>query len=368
MEQEAVTKEEQAAAKMSPWERLGIDPWEVRPGNWQQRLNLGAGDRVWPTWTNHDRERHSERIDVAWDLNETPWAAFPPNHFSRVDAWAVLEHIRPTLLESMNEIWRVLRPGGKVHIKVPRWNYYKAYRDPTHIWRGWDLGVFTFFDARMTHGRTHSYYTPYKWELLDCGYTDKKHVAIWARLRKVCSLAQWEEIMNGVAEAAVQKQVIWINGRAGAGKSTLCRYLQSLYPTLVIVDDHTLWKDVFRYVYLKTSGEQTATLGADLFKDERPESMHRDFAVECALVAKSLARQGHRVIVDMIASPQARRDRIEQIIKPYWVYVKREAGEVRKPQFDKMKKYDLLVDNDKLDKHQMAAYVAKKLCEGGMLP
>jgi len=352
---------------VSPWEKLGIDPWQVRPGNWQLRLNLGAGDRVWPTWTNHDKEKHSQYIDVAWDLDKLPWAAFPDNTFSRVHAWAVLEHIRPTLMESMNEIWRILRPGGKVHIKVPHWKYYKARRDPTHRWFGWDLGVFTFFDAKTTHGKSHSYYTPRKWSLIERGYTDKKRVAIWARLRKVCSLEQWEDAMKG-ARLVDPKRVVWINGRAGAGKSTMCRYLQSLFPSVVVVDDHNLWRDTFRHIYLKLTGEKTAVWDADWFKDERKESMHRDFAFECALIANSLAQQGHRVIVDMIASPEKRRERVEQICDPFWVYLRREEGEKRVPRFDKMVSPDLIIDNDQLNKRTAAAFAAMKLNEAGMLP
>jgi len=364
---------------MSPWEKLDIDPWKVRPGNWKLRLNLGSGDRVFPTWTNHDKEQHSPYIDVAWDLNEIPWEPFADNTFSRVHAWAVLEHIRPTLMESMDEIWRILRPGGKVHIKVPHWTSDRARRDPSHIWHGWSYGVFTHFDATTKHGKAHHFYTPRKWELLERGYTDKKRAAIWAKLRKVCSLEQWEEAMPDDEEDAMgggkgarltsePKRVIWVNARAGGGKSTLCRYLQSLYPGIIIVDDHNLWKDVFRHIYLKVSGEQTAVWDADWFEDERKESMHRDFAVECAMIANSLAQQGHRVIVDMIASPQKRRERIEGLCNPYWVYLRREKGEVRTPRFDKPEKCDLLIDNDELDKRRAAAFAAMKLNEAGMLP
>ena len=349
-------------------EHLGLDPWEVRPANWQRRLNLGAGEAAMPGWTNHDITVHSEHIDLAWNLNDRPWAAFQDNQFSRVHAWAVLEHIAPTLQESMDELWRILRPGGKVHIKVPQWDYYKAYRDPTHRWRGWDIGVWTFFDPSTSYGKTHSYYSPYKWRLLDRGYTDKKKVALWASLQKVCSDDQWEAIMNGGVTVPEPKRIIWINGRAGAGKSTLCRYMQSLWPNVVIVDDHYLWRDVWRHTYYKLSGETTAQPGVDLFKDETPASMHRDFATECALVAKSLARQGHRVIVDMIASPQERRDRINLICDPYWVYVKREAGEVRRPRFDPMTKFDLVIDNDKLEKQKAAARLARLLVANNMLP
>jgi len=349
-------------------EHLGLDPWEVRPANWRGRLNIGAGGDAMPAWTNHDKIVHSPQIDVACDLDSIPWTPFQDNQFSRVYAWAVLEHIRPTLQESMDELWRILRPGGKVHIKVPQWDYYKAYRDPTHIWRGWDIGVWTFFDPATGNGANSHYYSPRKWRLLERGYTDKRKVAIWAKLQKVCSEDQWEDVMNGGLKVAEPKRIIWINGRSGAGKSTLCRYLQSLYPNIIVVDDHYLWRDVWRHTYNKLSGIKTAQPGVDLFDDERPESMHRDFSTECALVAKSLARQGHRVIVDMIASPQKRRERIDLTCNPYWVYVKREQGEVRTPRFDPMPGFDFMADHDLWTKQKSAAKLAKHLVENGLLP
>jgi len=361
VEQEVVT------AKMSIHETLGLDPWLARPYGWWYRLNLGAGNDVKPAWINHDRRAHRPEIDVQHDLDVLPWP-WPDNTFHRVYAWAVLEHLHLTLMESLDEIWRVLQPGGVVHVKVPRAGYYKAYRDPTHIWRGWDPGVWTFFDPHMSNGKEHLYYTERKWKLLESGYTDKAKVALWARLQKRVSKEQMEAMVNGLDVVAEPKRVIWVNGRAGAGKSTLCRYLQAYCPSLVFIDDHTLWHDVFRYVYHQASGKKTAEPGVNLFADEQPGSMHRDFAIECAMLAKAFAGQGHRVVVDMIASPAERRAHIEQIIKPYWVYVQRDKGEVRTPVFDRMKAADLVIDADKLDKRQAAAFAIMTLWGEGMLP
>lgn len=47
----------------------------------------------------------------------------------------VLEHI-PSGDERiwvMNEVWRVLRPGGRFHIRVPLFPSWQAVADPTHV-------------------------------------------------------------------------------------------------------------------------------------------------------------------------------------------------------------------------------------------
>lgn len=355
--------------KRSPIEILGLDPWEIRPYGWEHRLNLAAGNRVYPAWTNHDRIKHSDQIDKVWDLNDTPWTCFEDNQFTRVEAWAILEHLKLTLLESMDEIWRILRPGGTLHVKVPHRGYYKAYRDPTHRWFGWDEGVWTFFDPRTTHGKESSYYTDRKWQLLDRGYTDRDRVAIWAKLRKTCTVEQWEVALTK-AKHKPPKRVIWFNGRSQAGKSTVCQLIQAVYPNTVIVDDHYLWRDVWRYTYAKSKGKPTAERGVDHFDDERKESWHRDFAIECAQVAMSLADQGHTVFVSMIASPKARRDRIAEICNPVWVYIKRDKGEHKTPTFDKMGEgeYTFYSDHDDVGRHASAAVLVKQLVEAEVLP
>jgi len=355
--------------KKSLWERLGLDPWDVRPPAHTKRLNLGAGNRVFPLWINHSLDKHRPEIDVAWDLNQRPWP-WPSNTFSRVNAWAVLEHLHLTLLESMDEIWRILRPGGKVHLKVPYYKAARAYTDPTHITRGWHPKVFHFFDPATRRGRECDYYTPFKWQIIEINWTDSTQVAIAASLRKICSFKQWEEAMVEGARVVEPRRIIWINGRSNAGKSTMCRYLQTLFPSIVVVDDHDFWFGVWQYTYAKLNLEKTAEFGVDWFKDERRESTHRDFAIEVALTAKALANQGHRVVVSMIASPQKRRDRIMEILgDPYRVYLKHKEGEEKTPIFDPPQKgeYDTVIDGDKLNALGCAALMAKRLSKEGLL-
>lgn len=70
---------------------------------------------------------------------------FPDNHFDSLSAYDFLEHIprvaldiargtsRLPYIELMNEVWRVLKPGGLFYAVTPMHSHEKMWRDPTHV-------------------------------------------------------------------------------------------------------------------------------------------------------------------------------------------------------------------------------------------
>lgn len=98
------------------------------------RLILGPG-KHWPKAENDIfcDIRPFERIDVVHDLNITPWP-FDDNSMMHVSAVHVVEHLR-SLLDFMNEAWRVLAPGGSLYIETPLAgaDIDLEYADPTHV-------------------------------------------------------------------------------------------------------------------------------------------------------------------------------------------------------------------------------------------
>jgi len=67
---------------------------------------------------------------------------FSDNSFDFVTAHDFLEHIprviyspmrRNSFIEVMNEIWRVLKVGGKFLSVTPAYPHAEAFRDPTHV-------------------------------------------------------------------------------------------------------------------------------------------------------------------------------------------------------------------------------------------
>jgi SAM-dependent methyltransferase len=124
-------------------------------------LNLGAGNKIVPGAVNHDLRRHRPEIDVAWDLNDLPWP-WEDNSFDKVLGRAVFEHLRINLVETIDECWRILRPGGQLFVKLPHWQHEHAYLDPTHYWR-FTLNTLNLFVPSTRYGRSYGFYTDRKW-------------------------------------------------------------------------------------------------------------------------------------------------------------------------------------------------------------
>jgi SAM-dependent methyltransferase len=68
---------------------------------------------------------------------------FPDNYFDSVSAYDFLEHVprilakdngtRFPFIELMNEIWRVMIPGGRFYALTPVFPHAAAFKDPTHV-------------------------------------------------------------------------------------------------------------------------------------------------------------------------------------------------------------------------------------------
>jgi SAM-dependent methyltransferase len=146
-------------------------------------LNLGCGKAILPGAVNHDIRRHRPGIDVAHDLNVLPWP-WENEVFDHIVAQSVLEHLRITLIESVDECWRLLRTGGTLDVRIPWWESDLAYRDPAHYWR-FSLGTLDIFDPDSDYGREYDFYTERKWRFLRRPELSRHKTAITA-LMQVC--------------------------------------------------------------------------------------------------------------------------------------------------------------------------------------
>ena len=87
----------------------------------------------------------AKRITIrAANLSLEPIPA-PDGHFDSVSAYDFFEHVPRVLptadgtgtrfpfIELMNEVWRVLRPGGLLYAQTPAFPHPAAFQDPTHV-------------------------------------------------------------------------------------------------------------------------------------------------------------------------------------------------------------------------------------------
>jgi len=92
------------------------------------RLNIGCGKDIKKDWINLDIIK-DESIDIVHDLNDLP-LPFDNNTFDYILCQDILEHVNFAPL--INEIHRILKPKGKLEIRVPHFTSKLNFEDPTH--------------------------------------------------------------------------------------------------------------------------------------------------------------------------------------------------------------------------------------------
>jgi SAM-dependent methyltransferase len=104
------------------------------------KLNLGACDRRLPGFLSVDI---CPPADVIADLSQPwPWA---DSSVDEVAAFDVFEHL-PDKRQTMNELWRVLRNGGRAQIEVPSASKGDGgFCDPTHC-SFWTTSDFEYYE------------------------------------------------------------------------------------------------------------------------------------------------------------------------------------------------------------------------------
>ena len=87
-------------------------------------------------------------VDVVHSFDDFPYP-FEDSSFDEVKCMSSLEHVAD-LLRTVEEIHRILKPGGILRIWVPHYSGPDAYRDPTH------RGFFSFYTFdRFTSGGSY---------------------------------------------------------------------------------------------------------------------------------------------------------------------------------------------------------------------
>ena len=97
------------------------------------KLDLGCGTRKREGFLGVDR-RKFDGVDVVHDMLKTPWP-WKDNSVAEINMSQVMEHF--TGLERVkivNEMYRVLRVGGKATVVTPYWASNRAFGDFTHKW------------------------------------------------------------------------------------------------------------------------------------------------------------------------------------------------------------------------------------------
>lgn len=98
------------------------------------KLDLGCGKNKLPGFIGVDQYT-MEGVDVVANLSGPhPWP-WEDNSVDEVHSSHFVEHLdAKQRVHFVNELHRVLKPGGVAKIVVPHWSSHRAYGDPTHQW------------------------------------------------------------------------------------------------------------------------------------------------------------------------------------------------------------------------------------------
>src|SRR3989344_3760361 len=119
--------------------------------------------------------------------------------------------------------------------------------------------------------------------------------------------------------------IIWLTGQSGSGKTTLANILKEKL-NAVVLDGNEM--------------RESVSLGAGFSKEDRETHNLR-----VARLAFVLARQSP-VIVSVIAPFESTRKKIDAMIKPVWVYVKRNVPEKPDRPYEVPSRRDITISSD----------------------
>jgi cytidyltransferase-like protein len=138
------------------------------------------------------------------------------------------------------------------------------------------------------------------------------------------------EKISGTKNRKIGPEIVWLTGNVGAGKTTLANLLAERLDGIVL-DGNEMRRSI--------------SVGIGFSKEDREEHNLR-----VARLAKVLHRQHKNVIVSVIAPFKSTRKKIDRIIKPKWIYIKRRELEPdpERP-YEEPERPFLVVDTDKND-------------------
>lgn len=123
-------------------------------------LDIGCGENKNDGFVGMDR-RPLKGVDIVHDLEVFPYP-LEDNSCLAIVGSHIVEHIKPwIMLEFMNELWRIMKPGGRLAFSHPYGWSHGYIQDPTHC-NPCNETTWMYFDHRHPLWRI---YKPKPWAL-----------------------------------------------------------------------------------------------------------------------------------------------------------------------------------------------------------
>jgi SAM-dependent methyltransferase len=129
------------------------------------KLDVGCGTKKCDGYIGIDRV-DDPRVDINHELSVLPWP-IGEDTVDEIRMIQVIEHL-PDIVGTMEEIHRILKPGGRAVIAYPWYRSYGAYSDPTHVHFLNDRMIDYFTDSPygMRYGYSAKKFTLHRRELV----------------------------------------------------------------------------------------------------------------------------------------------------------------------------------------------------------
>ena len=125
--------------------------FDLRPSGPGRVLDVGCGSAKFPGAVGLDISPNAQ-ADIVHDLDVFPYP-FDDDSFDQVLMQDVLEHVADPITV-IEELHRICRPGGRIHLRTPHFSSVLAYSDPTHLHYFSAEAIRTLATPRFAH------YTP----------------------------------------------------------------------------------------------------------------------------------------------------------------------------------------------------------------
>lgn len=252
------------------------------------------------------------------------------------------------------------KPGNRSSLFVGRWQpFHKGHKTliETVLKKGKPV-VIAIRDTEISHQNPYSTYE--RWTFI------QKELNKYGELVKIIVIPDIDEIcygrevgyeirkieldkkIEGISGTKTReknkptKPIIWLTGQSGAGKSTLAHALSEKIGATILDGDEM---------------RDTISKGLGFSKEDR--EIHN---LRVARLAKALSKQA-TVVVSVIAPFEDARQKIDQIIKPLWVHVKRKLPADKNKPYEVPNNPHLSVDSDKQKTEDQVDSVLKLLSE-----
>ena len=141
-----------------------------------KKLNLGSGKDIKKGWVNLD-SANLPGVDVVHDIEKLP-LPFANEEFDEILCQDVLEHTE--YLPILKDIHRILKPGGKLAIRVPHFTSKNNFIDPTHKKR-FSIYTFEMFAKNSSYAKSkeRGYYFDFHFDHVQSARITFDHSSRW---------------------------------------------------------------------------------------------------------------------------------------------------------------------------------------------